>query len=194
VLLPAQSPTVASPRPNVTQVNCSRRSASTMYGKSRQGLLDTLLDNRISQQLPIEFFSSPQVVLGSIDNSPLLAPKLPSTELGVISSLVIGGSSCKSLYLYSSFGTQGGTGLATIPAVPTAKIISSSVVLDPTATLITPSTPILLKRASILRTEGKRSDLDRARGRWTSRRSARYSCACFFTHYSRILTNVFLSS
>lgn len=169
MLLPSQSPTVASPRPNIMQVNCSHRSASTMYGKSRQGLLDTLLDNCISQQLLIEFFSSPQAVLGSINNSPLPAPKLPPTELGVISSLVIGGSSCKSLYLYSSFSTQGGTGLATIPAVLTAKIISSSVVLDLTATLITPSMPILPKRASISRTEGKCSEPDRARGHWTSR-------------------------
>ena len=82
-----------------------------------------------------------------------------------------------SLWFYSSlflFSTQRGTGLAAIPAVLTSKIISSSVALDLTATLATPSTPILSKRARISRMEGKSLGLDKVQIRWTLRRSARY--------------------
>ena len=81
-----------------------------------------------------------------------------------------------SLLSYSSlflFGTQGGTGLATIPAIPTAKITSSSAALDPTVTLTTPFTPILSKRAGISRTEEKNLGLGWVQRRWISRRSAR---------------------
>ena len=56
--------------------------------------------------LLVEFFSSLQVVPGSIADSPLLAPRPPSTGLRAKSSPIIRGLSCKSLVLFVSFSLQ----------------------------------------------------------------------------------------